>query len=54
VPDEATLNALAETLAKTVGVKIEFTPEFMGQGPRRHMMFAELGGLRIELLWAGA
>jgi len=26
----------------------------MGKSPRRHMMFAELGGLQIELLWAGA
>lgn len=44
---------LAATLANTVGVQIEFTPEPMGSGPRQHMMFAEPGGLRIELLWAG-
>ncbi|MDA9208530.1 VOC family protein [Octadecabacter sp.] len=53
VADEAALLALGETLAETDGVEIEFMPEFMGAGPRKHMMFAEPGGLRIELLWAG-
>ncbi|AKS45075.1 Catechol 2,3-dioxygenase [Octadecabacter temperatus] len=53
VADEETLNSLAATLAQTRGVTIEFMPEPMGSGPRQHMMFAEPGGLRIELLWAG-
>jgi len=53
VADEATLTDLAATLACTDGVVIEFMPEPMGSGPRQHMMFAEPGGLRIELLWAG-
>ncbi len=53
VADEATLLSLGETLAATDGVEVEFMPEFMGTGPRKHMMFAEPGGLRIELLWAG-
>jgi len=53
VSDEVTLQNLAKTLAVTPDVKIEFTPEPMGAGPRQHMMFAEPGGLRIELLWAG-
>lgn len=53
VESEARLNALAQTLAETDGVVIEFAPEWMGQGPRKHMMFAEPGGLRIELLWSG-
>ena len=54
IADEATLNEPAATLSATDGVLIEFMPEFMGQGPRRRMMFAVPGGLRIELLWAGA
>lgn len=54
VADEATLTDLGETLSKTTGVVVEFMPEFMGSGPRKHMMFAEPGGLRIELLWAGS
>ena len=53
VADEATLLSLGETLAVTDGVEVEFMPELMGAGPRKHMMFAEPGGLRIELLWAG-
>lgn len=54
VETEAALNAIAQNLCKTPGVAIEFMPESMGTGPRRHMMFAEPGGLRIELVWAGA
>ena len=53
VPNEATLQTLARTLKATKDVVIEFMPEPMGDGPRQHMMFAEPGGLRIELLWAG-
>lgn len=54
VADEATLLEFGKTLNATDGVDIEFMPEFMGSGPRKHMMFAEPGGLRIELVWAGA
>jgi len=54
VPNEATLHSLAKTLSQTPGVTIEFMPEFMGTGPRKHMIFAEPGGLRLELVWAGA
>jgi len=53
IADEATSLKLSETLSNTDDVVIEFMPEFMGAGPRKHMMFAEPGGLRIELLWAG-
>ena len=53
VETQNTLNALGATLTETDGVVIEFMPEPMGSGPRQHMMFAEPGGLRIELLWAG-
>ena len=54
IESEAELNALAETVKAYPGVEIEFMPELLGDGPRRHMMFAEPGGLRIELIWAGA
>ena len=53
VESEAVLNTLAETISATPGVLVEFIPEFMGSGPRKHMIFAEPGGLRIELVWAG-
>ncbi|SLN51965.1 VOC family protein [Pseudooctadecabacter jejudonensis] len=51
VPDMNTLTSLADVLTKTKGVVVEFMPEPMGAGPRVHMMFAEPGGLRIELLY---
>lgn len=53
VDSEAALNALARDVAAYPGIKVEFLPELMGTGPRKHMMFAEPGGLRIELLWSG-
>ncbi|CTQ59690.1 VOC family protein [Roseibium album] len=45
---------LADVVAAWPGVKVEFMPEFMGTGPRKHMMFAEPGGIRLELVWMGA
>lgn len=53
VDSEARLNALAARVADYPGVTMEFTPEAMGTGPRMHTIFAEPGGLRIELVWAG-
>lgn len=53
VPTEDKLMELAQTLSTTEGVDIAFMPEFMGDGPRKHMMFHEPGGLRLELVWAG-
>ncbi|UOA28396.1 VOC family protein [Pseudosulfitobacter sp. DSM 107133] len=53
VPDHASLIATAELVAGWPGVTVEFMPEPMGDGPRQHMMFAEPGGLRLELVWNG-
>jgi len=43
------------TLSKKVsawpGVAIEFLPEPLSGGPRQHMMFAEPGGIRLEIIW---
>ncbi|WP_323764253.1 VOC family protein [Marinovum sp.] len=47
------LDTLAEKVANWPGVAVEFMPEAMGSGPRRHMMFAEPGGIRLELIWPG-
>ena len=49
----ADLEAIAERLSTYPGVKIEFIPELVGKGPRRHMMCHEPGGLRIEFIWRG-
>ncbi len=53
VPSEAVLNDLAERVSDWPGVEVEFMPEPVGSGPRRHMMFQEPGGIRLELIWPG-
>jgi lactoylglutathione lyase len=53
VDSEARLHSLAQSLADWPEVKIEFMPELLGKGPRKHMMFFEPGGNRIELIWPG-
>jgi len=53
VPTEADLNAVAEKLQQAEGVEIEFMPELVGAGPRRHMMCYEPGGIRVEFIWPG-
>lgn len=53
VASEDELIDLARIAADYPGVVVEFPPEFMGTGPRKHTIFAEPGGLRIELVWAG-
>lgn len=53
VSTEADLNALAEKLQRTETVKIEFMPEPVGAGPRKHMMCYEPGGIRVEFIWPG-
>lgn len=44
----------AATIAQYPGVAIEFMPELVGAGPRKHMMCSEPGGIRIEFIWNGA
>ena len=53
VESEERLNLLAKSVADWPNVKIEFMPELLGNGPRKHMMFFEPGGNRIELIWQG-
>jgi catechol 2,3-dioxygenase-like lactoylglutathione lyase family enzyme len=53
VPSEAALASFAEKIATHPEANIEFLPEPMGAGPRKHMMFAELGGIQLELIWPG-
>jgi lactoylglutathione lyase len=54
VGSEERLNALAQSLAHWPEVKIEFMPELLGKGTRKHMMFLEPGGNRLELIWPGS
>lgn len=53
IPTEADLIKLSERVANWPGVEVKFMPELLGAGPRKHMMFAEPGGIRIELIWQG-
>ena len=53
VDSEERLNSLAQSVADWPEAKIEFMPELVGKGPRKHMMFFEPGGNRIELIWLG-
>ena len=53
VDTETRLNTLYQRLAEYPGVRIEFRPEPVGDGPRKHMMCYEPGGIRVELIWMG-
>ena len=53
VPTEYALNGLATRLADWNGVEIEFMPEPLRNGPARHMMIYEPGGIRMEFIWPG-
>lgn len=53
VPSEETLNVLAKKVSEWPDVQIEFMPELVGNGPRKHMMFNEPGGIRLEFIWSG-
>lgn len=53
VDTEQRLAELAGRVAAWPGVEVEFMPEPLGGGPRRHMMFAEPGAIRLELISPG-
>jgi catechol 2,3-dioxygenase-like lactoylglutathione lyase family enzyme len=53
VPTKDDLFRLAKVVQDWPGTVVEFLPEPMGSGPRMHMIFAEPGGIRLELLWQG-
>ena len=53
VETEGELFALADAVSVYPGVVVEFMPEPVGDGPRKHMMFSEPGGIRLELIWPG-
>jgi len=44
------LELLYSKLLGVEGVSIEFPPEFLGNGPTRHMMFSIPSGIRMELI----
>ena len=50
---EEALNRAASRVSGWPGVKVEFMPEPVGDGPRKHMIFCEPGGIRMEFIWPG-
>lgn len=54
VETEAALTEAHARLLAYPGVHIEFAPEPLGDGRRKHMMFTEPGGIRLELIWPGS
>ena len=46
--DENALATILERVSAWPGVTVEFAPELLGAGPKRHMMIYEPGGIRIE------
>ncbi|MFT5112496.1 MAG: lactoylglutathione lyase [Parasphingorhabdus sp.] len=53
ISTEQILEEFAAKIQDYPGTTIEFLPELVGNGPRKHMMFAEPGGIRLELIWPG-
>ncbi len=44
------LDTMHEKIKAWPGVEIEFAPELVGEGPARHMIFAEPSGIRLEFI----
>ncbi|MDD1781007.1 VOC family protein [Enterovibrio sp. ZSDZ35] len=53
VASESKLDELYRKIADHPKCTIEFAPELLSGGPRKHMMFNEPSGLRVELIWQG-
>jgi len=52
VPSEDALYSLFNNIKAYSGVVVEFAPELLRQGPAKHCMIYEPGGIRIEFIWA--
>lgn len=50
VRDGKALDALHASLSARDDVRVEFSPEPLGEGPTRHMMFYVPGDIRLELI----
>jgi catechol 2,3-dioxygenase-like lactoylglutathione lyase family enzyme len=46
--NEEAFAAIFERVSGWPGVKVEFAPEALGSGPKRHTMVYEPGGIRLE------
>ena len=48
VESEDALNEIFDRVSKWPGARIEFAPELLGKGPKKHTMIYEPGGIRLE------
>lgn len=48
------LHALHDRIKDMENVRVEFSPEYMGQGPTTHMMVYEPSGIRLEFIVPGS
>lgn len=53
VDSEQHLSQLHSKLQKEK-IRIEFEPEFLRNGPAKHMMCYEPSGIRVEFIWPGS
>lgn len=53
IASDQSLDALHATLAERDDVRIEFSPEPIGDGPTHHLMFRVPGNIRVELIAPG-
>ncbi len=51
VESEPELDRLYQQASAHPGVKVEFTPEPLGDSGNKHAMLYEPGGIRVELIW---
>lgn len=52
VDSEETLNSIHQKLLENK-IEIEFSPEFLQNGPAKHMMCFDPSGIRVEFIWLG-
>ena len=52
VESEDALNEIIDRISKWPGAKVEFAPELLGKGPKKHAMIFEPGGIRLEFDFA--
>lgn len=52
VATEDALYATYKKVADYSSVKVEFEPKLLRDGPAKHCIFYEPGGIRMELIWA--
>ena len=51
IESKTALDELHNKVKKHTGVKVEFAPEKLGDGPSEHCIIYEPGGIRIEFIW---